>query len=99
MAKPRAVYTCTECGAQQPRLLGRCPGCGAWQSLVEESAAAELPRRRDLLELDPRSGAGKPIPLAEVDSSAAPRIATGIQQKATKTDATIAMPTLTASGR
>ena len=80
MVKPRAIYTCTECGTQQPRWLGRCPGCGAWQSLVEESAAAELPRRRDLLELEPQSGVGKPIPLAEVDPSAAPRIATGIAE-------------------
>jgi DNA repair protein RadA/Sms len=80
MSRPRAIYTCTECGTQQPRWLGRCPGCGAWQSLVEESAAAELPRRRDLLELEPQSGAGKPIPLAEVDPSGAPRIATGIAE-------------------
>jgi DNA repair protein RadA/Sms len=80
MAKSRAIYTCAECGAQHPRWLGRCPGCGAWQSLVEESVAADQPRRGDLTQLDPQSGAGKPIPLAEVDPSAAPRIATGIAE-------------------
>ncbi|MCH2187066.1 hypothetical protein MK280_14465, partial [Myxococcota bacterium] len=36
MAKRRSVYACSECGAQQPRWLGRCPDCGAWDSLVEE---------------------------------------------------------------
>jgi DNA repair protein RadA/Sms len=80
MVKTRAIYACTECGAQQPRWLGRCPGCGAWESLVEESVGAEQPRRGDLLQLDPQSGAAKPIPLADVDPSAAPRIATGIAE-------------------
>jgi DNA repair protein RadA/Sms len=80
MAKPRAIYTCTECGTQQPRWLGRCPGCGAWESLVEESAGEAPPRRGDLLRLDPQSGSPKPVPLSEVDPSAAPRIATGIAE-------------------
>jgi DNA repair protein RadA/Sms len=80
MVKPRAIYTCTECGTQHPRWLGRCPGCGAWQSLVEESVVGDRPRRGDLLQKDPQSGAAKPIPLAEVDPSSAPRIATGIAE-------------------
>jgi DNA repair protein RadA/Sms len=81
MVKPRATYTCTECGAQHPRWLGRCPGCGAWHSLVEETTApAEAPRRGDLLGQGLRSGAAKPIPLAEVDASASPRLTTGIAE-------------------
>src|SRR3954470_14402318 len=36
--KPRIVYACQECGAQSPKWLGRCPECGAWNSLVEERA-------------------------------------------------------------
>lgn len=33
-AKP--VYVCQECGSQSPKWQGRCPDCGAWNSLVEE---------------------------------------------------------------
>jgi DNA repair protein RadA/Sms len=33
---PRTVFVCQECGAQAPKWLGRCPDCGAWNSLVEE---------------------------------------------------------------
>jgi len=29
-------YNCQECGHQSTRWFGRCPGCGAWNSLVEE---------------------------------------------------------------
>src|SRR6267154_1471615 len=42
MAKrPSSVFACQECGAQSPKWLGRCTECGAWNSLVEEHAAAE----------------------------------------------------------
>jgi DNA repair protein RadA/Sms len=35
MAKEKSVYTCSDCGATSPKWLGRCPGCGAWNTLVE----------------------------------------------------------------
>jgi DNA repair protein RadA/Sms len=36
MAKVRTVHRCTECGTGAPRWAGRCTGCGAWNTLVEE---------------------------------------------------------------
>jgi DNA repair protein RadA/Sms len=33
---PHTVFVCQECGSQAPKWLGRCPDCGAWNSLVEE---------------------------------------------------------------
>ncbi|WP_374433102.1 DNA repair protein RadA [Inhella sp.] len=38
MAKEKSVYTCNECGASSPRWLGKCPGCNAWNTLVESPA-------------------------------------------------------------
>jgi DNA repair protein RadA/Sms len=35
MARETA-YTCTECGLQSAKWHGRCPGCEAWNTLVEE---------------------------------------------------------------
>jgi DNA repair protein RadA/Sms len=32
----KTVFVCQECGSQAPKWLGRCPDCGAWNSLVEE---------------------------------------------------------------
>jgi DNA repair protein RadA/Sms len=40
MAKAKTIYSCTECGAQQPKWGGQCPDCGAWNSLVEVVAVA-----------------------------------------------------------
>jgi DNA repair protein RadA/Sms len=42
-AKVRTVYRCTECGADHPKWAGRCDVCGAWNSLVEETAARAVP--------------------------------------------------------
>lgn len=32
----KKVFFCRECGHQAPRWMGRCPGCGSWNTLVEE---------------------------------------------------------------
>ncbi len=40
MAKEKSIYTCNDCGATSPRWLGKCPGCGAWNTLVESVAEA-----------------------------------------------------------
>jgi DNA repair protein RadA/Sms len=80
MARAKSVYVCTECGTQQPRWLGRCPGCGAWQSLVEEPVGAPAGgAAADLLETNAR-GDGRAIPLREVSAEAAPRTETGIAE-------------------
>lgn len=36
MARPKSIWTCSECGAQAPRWLGRCSECGSFGTLVEE---------------------------------------------------------------
>ncbi|MFO1226920.1 DNA repair protein RadA [Roseateles sp.] len=41
MAKDKTLFTCSDCGASTPRWLGRCPSCGAWNTLVE--SVAETP--------------------------------------------------------
>lgn len=35
MAKPHTKFVCQQCGGQYPASYGRCPSCGAWQSMVE----------------------------------------------------------------
>ena len=35
MAKEKSIYSCTECGGTSPKWLGKCPNCGAWNTLVE----------------------------------------------------------------
>jgi len=35
MAKEKSIYVCGECGESASKWLGQCPGCGAWNTLVE----------------------------------------------------------------
>ncbi len=46
--KFRTVYVCTNCGETSPRWMGRCPSCGAWNTMAEdvvreEKSLPELP--------------------------------------------------------
>lgn len=36
MAKYKAKFVCQECGYESVKWIGKCPGCGAWASMVEE---------------------------------------------------------------
>ena len=81
MARPRSVYACTQCGAQQPRWLGRCPECGSWSTLVEEARGRAEGARGEPLGGLPSSGeSDKPRALRDVDADAAPRISTGLSE-------------------
>ena len=53
MAKDKVVFACTACGFETPRWAGKCPGCGAWNTLEETvaavqpaGAAAKAPKQR-----------------------------------------------------
>src|SRR5512145_761461 len=75
--KQKTVFACQECGAQSPKWLGRCPDCGAWNSMVEErtapAAAAAATEKRYTL-----AAATGPQLYADIDTVVAERISTGI---------------------
>jgi DNA repair protein RadA/Sms len=63
-------FVCVECGSRNPKWLGRCPECGAWDTLLEERSA--------------RQGAGPAVsqahvtPLGEVSTELSGRLGTGL---------------------
>jgi DNA repair protein RadA/Sms len=71
----RTTFACTECGAASPRWVGRCPGCGAWNSLVEEVVARSGPPRAAgpvtpavrITEVASQVGAHRPTGVDELD--------------------------------
>ncbi|MEJ5338644.1 MAG: DNA repair protein RadA [Aquificaceae bacterium] len=44
MKKVKNLFVCQECGYSSSRWLGKCPGCGAWNSMVEEVEVKGLAR-------------------------------------------------------
>ena len=74
MAKGKAVFFCKECGMESPKWLGQCPGCKAWNSLVEAPQAAKTKSAYGVSPLQ----TAEPVLLSEVDTGEEERIATGI---------------------
>ena len=68
------VFVCQNCGGENPRWLGRCPSCGAWNALVEEKRAPAKPTRNRRAAAEPV----RPIRLAEVKAGRTSRTPTGI---------------------
>ena len=77
--KTKTLFSCQECGSQSQKWLGRCPECGAWNSLVEERAA-ELPGApgADSAKRYSLAAASGPRLYAEIDTVVAERLTTGI---------------------
>ena len=69
MAKPRTQFVCQQCGSTSPKWMGRCPDCGAWNTLVE--TIVESKERSPLSYTGPRS---KPQRLSEVTTDGLARV-------------------------
>lgn len=41
MAKVKTAFFCQQCGYETPKWTGKCPSCGAWNTLVEEIVQRE----------------------------------------------------------
>lgn len=39
--KLKTIYVCSNCGESSPRWMGRCPSCGAWNTMVEDVVVPE----------------------------------------------------------
>lgn len=79
--KSKTMFYCTQCGNETPKWQGKCPACGAWNTIVEQPA--ETKRR-------PSAGSGaarpaklsqsRPRPLREVETTSELRFETGMSE-------------------
>lgn len=70
MAKEKTVFLCGECGYESPRWMGKCPACGAWNTMVEEAAVSVR---------DPQQR-GSVQRLSDVSAMHAARVSTGMSE-------------------
>src|SRR2546425_12951286 len=77
LARPQARYACQQCGAIHAKWTGRCDGCGAWNSLIEE-----MPREGPPSGLSKDRRNGRPLGFAGLigPSTLPPRRETGIAE-------------------
>lgn len=74
--KEKTIYCCSECGAETPNWSGKCPSCGAWNSLVEVKFDSALSGKNGRSRLE-RS---RPKKITELDMTEEMRISTGISE-------------------
>ena len=70
VAKIQTQFVCQQCGRTAPKALGRCPQCGAWNSMVQEVVT---PAGSSMQAAALRSGA-QAVRLSEIDGDAAARM-------------------------
>ena len=74
--KSKTVYVCSECGYESPKWIGKCAGCGEWNTMVED---VRLPQKAV-------TAAAKPLhtfsarPLSQIDAADEHRFVTGIKE-------------------
>ena len=72
--KSKTVFVCKECGNESSKWMGKCPGCGTWNSMIEEkiektsSGASKVKVR------------SKPVPIAEISTQEGERTGSGSEE-------------------
>lgn len=75
MSKVKTFYQCQACAYSSPKWLGKCPDCGAWNSMVEEKTAAGARHSTQAY-----SHKVQPQPLSSVSGGKEKRMPTGINE-------------------
>ena len=70
--KTKTVWFCKECGNESPKWMGKCPACGEWNTMVEETVATG--KKNSVASVSVPGSGHKPMPLAHIDSSVENRI-------------------------
>ena len=75
MPKTKTVFFCTNCGNESPKWMGRCPGCGAFNTMQEH---IEKPIAPGKVKSAPVGMSRKPQKLRQVTSDGEIRFSTGM---------------------
>ncbi|TDL30577.1 DNA repair protein RadA [Jeotgalibacillus sp. S-D1] len=79
MAKKKTKFMCQSCGYESAKWMGKCPGCGEWNTMVEDvSITGKQPRKS--FTHTPEGSSGKATPLVSVESIEEPRVKTKIAE-------------------
>ncbi|MGJ7567664.1 DNA repair protein RadA [Variovorax sp. RB2P76] len=84
MAKDKTLFVCSECGGTSPKWLGKCPSCGAWNTLVEQVAGAGAgggaANNRFGTQFASLAGASELSTLSEIEATDVARTPTGLDE-------------------
>lgn len=73
MGKIKTSWFCTSCGNESPKWMGRCPACGEWNTMVEETVATGK-KSSGAASVNGIGSSSKPQPLSSVETGGESRI-------------------------
>jgi len=74
--KTKTSFICNECGYMSPKWMGKCPGCGSWNTLTENIVEAE-PKKGTMVKA---SAVSMPKTVEEIEINSETRYSTGISE-------------------
>lgn len=77
LAKRKNTFVCQDCGYESPKWMGKCPGCGNWNTMVEEVQAGGSGGRHVTTG---KRTVSKPEPITQLESQKEPRITTEMRE-------------------
>lgn len=69
--KEKSVWFCSNCGNESPKWMGRCPACGEWNTMVEQTVVVGKAAKTTA---GSQSRSGKPVHLKDIGSAQENRI-------------------------
>ena len=80
MAKAKTIYSCTECGASEPKWQGQCPSCMAWNSLVESIEESGTSNNRYANKFEGLAASSQLQKISSIKAAEIERTPTGISE-------------------
>lgn len=77
--KAKTIFYCTDCGTETPKWQGKCPGCGSWNTMVEQPAETKKKAASTSAAARP-GGLSRPKPIREVEITDELRFETGLSE-------------------
>ncbi|CAM2779177.1 DNA repair protein RadA [Fructilactobacillus fructivorans] len=74
MAKTKTQYVCSNCGYISPRYMGRCPNCGEWNTMVEQTVQKTDPKKANVSRVSLSGNKSRPQLIGQVNAESAPRV-------------------------
>jgi DNA repair protein RadA/Sms len=78
MSKTKSIYVCSQCGGTNPKWLGQCPHCRAWNTLEESAGEAPAGPAKNRFQ-----SLARPQPVAtlsEIEAAEVARTPTGLEE-------------------
>lgn len=75
--KVKNVYVCSECGFESAKWFGKCPGCGKWNTMIEEVRETSLKGNSISAQ---RRAPVRAVPISQISTSEEERYHTGINE-------------------